>query len=989
MICFKNKNSSLVHLLLMMLTYAGLFVCSAAFAAEKFTPIVPPTHDGGASAVTMYYDNDDRFNILYQHKYPDKPSELFYVISDGEQWSSPILINKPSFNESTLNDAVRLENGFPLLLMQADSTDYSKVFNIDGALQSPNNPDDPIVPGISNEQLSQLLADNQRLFYSLQIRGKWTNPIPLPDSFRAVSPVLTAGDDGSALVVFARDRDKNPTTLSDFELYASAYKNNLWSKPMALTENNKAEYSVQVQYTGGAYLIVWVEDQDNNLENRSDSKLYYAVVNPDGTSKHNASTVVSPNQNQPIPALGRIAGQSVLMWMSQPISDENPQRTVWEARFENGWSTPINSGLAGYKMSDAHFYPATLGSILVYRDDSLVRIALNDGAKWTDAGSLMNYNQSNLLIADAHHFLDKQGVLHFSVAGHVRAAGENNENQEAGDGLFYLSKPLSHDLVITDIDAVPYAKYVGKEVNVKFKVRNNGAAPAAQYKVEVHSGGEIVKRLDGHALEVSAHQNFEYKFNIEQVDTHLEIVVISSGDAVADNNLIKYHVKVKPDYAVRSVVRKDATHFEVDIIERKGIAAAPVMVDVYLIDGLNKSKLTSGEFDTNSGFPMLIETTALIDKVTAYQILVNVNSERVIPEDKYSNNQGAYNHVILPDFHISQFYITSDHVYVNVSNKGDLPAGSVDILLTDNPLLARQGAAVDQAWYHDNIALDISGEGKLVIDRADFPALSGEKLYAVVNPHNAIRESDYNNNRDKVSLKSASAQGGAGGSDPSSYPQADLVLENIHAWCDNVQVTLKNLGDSYAIAPIVKLLDTDNYVIASTSLPTVLANTSETVTFNDIASGDFTVIISHTTIDGQRKTVSGEVSVILEDSCLNAANNDITLEEVSVEPGSVSDDIIVRLLLSTKGYITNYLKPLTRIPLQLEIKQGVQVHYSETNVLYLPVTANNDPHEVLFALARSVFPDGDANLNIYIQVRDDEASMANNVYTIVVNGKEL
>ncbi len=66
----------------------------------------------------------------------------------------------------------------------------------------------------------------------------------------------------------------------------------------------------------------------------------------------------------------------------------------------------------------------------------------------------------------------------------------------------------------------------------------------------------------------------------------------------------------------------------------------------------------------------------------------------------------------------------------------------VDLLLTDDPLIAGNRTKTGIPWLYQNVTLDASGQAQLNLSRVGKPALNGEMLYAVVNPYGKQRESD-------------------------------------------------------------------------------------------------------------------------------------------------------------------------------------------------------------------------------------------------------
>lgn len=959
----------------------------AAQAQAEFELLDPPLLSTAPTGLEFVADSRGRLNLVYLSKHSDDPGQLKYLIHDADYWSSPVDIDMLQQNKLDIAGITSLSNGFPMLLLKGDNTDYAALLN----LSAPPPPQDDetveIIPGMSNADLETLLDDNQRLFYSFLTNGGWSSPIPVGGSSRADNPVLASGTQGNALVLFSRDVDKDVSTSADRELLFTGFNNNFWSTPTRLDSNSLPEFNLQLVYAGGQFVAVWTTDEDNDFTTRDDWRFQYAVFDADGQLASQGE-VFNQDLTDAVPLLVESGGQPTLFWQSEPISADDSRRPLMMSTFSGSWSAAVESGLIGLQILQARIYPVAAGEMMVYFDGGVVVAALNTGGGWQQAGVLADLNLAEQSVAELTHYYDTDAsALWLAISAHVPAVGETGQGGDSGDGVYAARIPLSYDLAPVVAANRPYVKILDEQVVVDFSVGNLGAFPSPGFSASIRRDNVVIASLAGQPLAPGAVQEFSHSLTMDQATIPLVIEVNpGSGDSNTDNDQLNYSIKILPDFQVRGIERQGSDQLVVDISERKGISAPPVVVDFFLIQPGRRDLIATGQFDTNIDEPMIIQSAELSGLSGDHQILAQVNPARDVEEDDYSNNQAVISFEANPDFIVSRLDGDPDKIYLQLRNQGNLAAAQIDLLVTDDPAAAASAGLPASPWfYQDNITLAANGEVDLEIVRAGLPDITGSTLYAVVNPIGQYAESDRNNNQAKLIV--ATTENGVPPGGEENTPL--LGFSSVNGWCQNLQVRLANSGTASAISPRLELLSADGLLLAQKSIPIIRVDESVEVLFNGLSAGDYSVRAIYRNAISTETVIEQTVTLAEDPGCVGSSGQDVELETMVLLPpdpgGSDPDALRLRLTLSLDGYNTSYRKPLLRLPLRVEVKQNAVTYFLDESLLYLPPTSDEDTHTVEILIPSSGLPAGYLNIEAQLQGRNDENDSGNNFGAISVD----
>ncbi len=958
---------------------------TSSLMAQTFENLLPPIQDRTPGTLRFYVDEQGLTNLAYFYAGNNGENEIAYMVQNNDSWSSPIFagIGFP-YGNSYLNDIQTLANGFPLMLLTGDNTDYEALLNLPDGLSDPPTQEELDQLGYTKEVLEETLAENERLFFSLQTNGKWFSPLPIPDTFRATSPVLSTGNDNTALLVFSRDNDKDFDTLNDFELYATVYRAGHWSDVIRLTDNDTVEDSVQATFVNGEYVIIWISDQDNDLETLTDQQLHFATVSPTGQIIQQAQSVTSTSYAYQ-PMLGQWQNQAILLWASAPNSAEDPTISLWESQFNGTWSPPVKTKLNYSSIDGSGFYQVGNHLLLVHSGIGTLKAALHNGEEWLDVGILIDFDKTRLQVESTSFFRDQTGQLLIGVTGYVPSQESESTEVEGFSGIFFTKLPLLSDLTFSSIDALE-SKQIGETTELRFVVKNEGALITSNYEVQLKKEGNLLQTFTGNPLLPGQEQAFQYDVLLDKVATKVDFQILSSSpESNQENNIQSYSVSISPDYSLSSITRTNDTTLTAKIKELKGIAAIPVLVKFYLIEGDQLTLIGEGQYNPNSVDPVTIEWPEMAQRQEPFQIYLIINEERTVTEDDYANNTGAYRFNPLPDFEITHFQVTSQNIYLTIQNHGDTTIADVTLLLTDDPSIAIQTSPNGvPALYSQQVSLDENNQAKLKIARSDIDPINSPALYAVVNPYGTVEELDRNNN----SARAAAPLDNTGGSEETTL----LQIGEITTWCGTIQLQIVNAGTATVIAPKIQLLNASQTAITETVFPVIGVDSTENVKFDNLQIGDYTLRLTYSSMS-ELQILENQVSLTT-----NATNcrqiigtRELSLVNLSInanvskknKKGNNPEETEINIEFSVLGFGTSYKKPLVRVPLIIEVKEGTELKYNEEKILFLPETSSANTYTKTLQIPSAVLQPG-SRLIVQTPVRDDENTGFDNLLSLEI-----
>ena len=827
------SRRNLCFYFLLIAFFISVLPCLNVYCEGKITILKPETGKNPRN-FTFFHDENLGLNLFFQYVHDNSPDRICYVTGNDTIWSAPINLSLEGWNNACLGDIKVLENGTPMMVLVGDDTDYSKIFDLSQVSQNADMDEVFEKLGLDQDRLFEMANGNMRLFSSFLINGEWQEPVPIPGTYGASKPVLAAGGDNSAIVVYYVDADKNIETVNDVDLYANIYHRGTWQNPVRLTENDKLEYNAQAVYVNDRYLIVWGSDEDSDLSTTDDKLLRHSIVGYDGSIIVDNESVINDYQDNAFPILGLFNDRAALLWSSETVSAVDARRPVWQCEYYHGWGLKQKTNLLNVMQGSGSLTQVEDKLVFIYQETGVLQAAVNEGDGWYSNGQIMNLNTLDIDSMDAACFTDENGTLHVGLIGFVPGIDRDYDNEY--DGIYYLQRSLLTDLAVKNLFVTPRKKMIGSEIKIEFDVKNEGYFKSNVYSVQVIKNNEVIDTLNGEGLHSGSSQTYAYKTIIDKPALNFGLKVISdSNESNPDNNIADFPVQLEPDYKVRSVQYQNNI-ITARIIENKGIAAPPVSVDFYLNrdseDDVSEL-IGSSTYDPVEDSP--VELSWLDSTVTGpFQITVEVNNTRVVEEDDYSNNKNSYIFNPLPDFVITSFLTANENIHVNIENIGNKDADTVDLLITDDPEIAvsdEDSSQSGEIHYYQEIDLDQSQVRNLKIQYADLAEHLNKKLYAIVNPYNNTTESNLNNNL-QTALISISE----------TLPeQPKILFGKVRGYGSTISAALVNMGNNPAIGSKLCLLNEKGLLVSQKAVPVIAPRSWKEIVFRDVKQGKYTV----------------------------------------------------------------------------------------------------------------------------------------------------
>lgn len=854
-----------------------------SMAAPRLQTLMPPRIHYQPESLLLYAGQENVLGAAFVRQSSEGPGQIFNLVHKNNLWSQPASsFALPNGNLLFLHDVQRLSGGIPVMLFSWDKTDYIRLFNI---TIDPSNPPPPNTPfPYPQEELQRLMDQNRQLFYSLYVNGSWSAPIPISGTYRPIKAALSTGPDNSAVLVFLRDEDGNEDTSADSELYALIYLANHWSTPVRITHNSQLEQHFQATYANGRYLMVWSVDQDNDFNTQADKRIYFAAVSPEGSLTTAATPVIPLLTDRLAPGftLGSWRGDGVLLWTAGEAAAGSSGRPVWQSRFNGSWSAPVDTGVKTGLLTQGVLFERNNNQLFVFRDGGVLRTAVYNGETWLGGNILYDLTETGIDFSEIGFLYDGSESLTLGMLGHVPSGNMTAEPApNEPDGLFHIRLVLRPDLAVTSIQSTPTVKKLGGEVQIDAQVANEGVFPSGAFTANFKKGDEILRTISGESLDPGQNRTISTTITLNSVSLPLEVEIVSSVQELkTENNRMGHLIQVRPDYSVREVKKKDETTLVAMIDETKGVATAAVSVVFYLAqEEAEPVLLAEKTFDPNIALPVEVTWEAMRNRQESFRIEVKVNHERKVTEDDYANNIGSYTFNPLPDLIVSDVSIQDDLMQLKIVNQGDKPVERVDLLITDDPQTASQTelSSENPPAYFEGVVMGYLNEKQVSLHLSE-RGLSGDHVYAVINPFGAVAESNRNNNL--VRTRRANT----------AFKKAALKLVNVQPGCDAAQVSVANDGEAPAITSRVELMNNQRLVLADRVLSGISPGESRAAQFEALTAGEYTLKLIDPVSKWDVPEVTVQIGVPQEEVC-DGVDNDCDGE---TDEGLVNCRVLVK-----------------------------------------------------------------------------------------------
>ncbi len=819
--------------------------------------LYPPAKESKPKDALFFEDQNANVNLTFTIKSNQRPEEIKYLQRSNQRWSSSLPITFCNWNEKSALCCKKLASGIPMMIVSGDNTNYDKFFNLPEYLNEEQTViTDFSLEGLNNQDIYNIVLNNKRFFYSFQINGKWIEPKEVPETSNSMNPRLAIGENENALILFSKDTDGNYITI-DSELFISLFRNNCWSKPVQISEDqNKYKMNAQAEYAMGDYIVLWTFDSDGDLATADDIKIAYLAIDKQAKKK-NAVKQFEYDANMSVPVLGKFQDDCFFIFASPNNNNGNESGTlksIYFSRYHNmTFTEAIDTGLVCSEFYNPKIFNVGDHLFLTYIDTGKLRIAMKDvhKDKWYACQSLFHFNHFNIDFSQCDYFIDKNALFHLALIGAVSDKSSveknnayiqsDNEVTQSQEGIYYTEYRLLPDLTVNLDSTEPRSKKVNSAFNLSFRITNCGYLTSGEYHINVIQNGNKIKEIAGQPLGPNESCLFTETMQMikPELDYRLEVVT-GTEEVSVQNNQIGFSVQVLPDYAVESVIISE-NNITVEITSQKDTAAPSVPLDLYCQVGNELKKITTVIYNPNVIEPVIINWPDLSRLTDEFRIIAEVNADRKIREDTYLNNKASYSFKPLPDFLIGNADLFEEKIVVTLENQGSAicPCNEVEFyLVSELNLLERANDQNNGAFYfYQSVSFQEKQNIKVEIDTKDKLNSSIDKLYAVINPHRRVDERSQNNNIFSFSVNRNML------SDPDD--RYLLKFSEAKRIDNTVWVGLKNIGNKPIISARVSLYNSSDELIGTKIIPVIKTKEAGSVYFKQAPKDSYLVKVNY------------------------------------------------------------------------------------------------------------------------------------------------
>ncbi len=605
--------------------------------------------------------------------------------------------------------------------------------------------------------------------------------------FPLAEPDLDVRDNGQQMLTWVHDDPAKPNGQGE-EIYFTFWNGTSWSAPAGITNDNKEDFAPQVTFDGSGHAVaVWersnlVHPITPTLDITFTQSLEIAFSEWDGSGWSAPALLTSNNAMDYAPQLARDQdGKVMAIWFSNSGQtlvgdDDNPDSLYYAIWDGAAWSAPATAVATVTGTLDA--------SLAYYGPQAVIVLSRDaDGDPATGADSELFYTEWNGATWSALTRLTDDEVDDLAPQVVYNGAGQANVVWLKDDQLYYLAggwagtpSPLWPD---GDALLASYRLTIdtGDNLALVYQALPEGGGADVYYTIyDQASGlwGQADRLTDDQPVEDYltpvfasdgtlwiAYTKVETLFEDKEVEIEGETITVEGVPVPGRSDLYLLRHTIDQDLAIsaedigfsvpnpapgQTVVISATVHNTGDLAVTGGKArfydGDPGLGGVQIAETqLLVSPLRAGITDTVS-----VEWT-VPDTPTSHDIFVAVDPLQEIAESDEGNNV-AYTATVLPDLLVSDLYV--DHlppqtvwITATVANSGTVPALDVRV-----------------EWHRDAITgtllgaatvSEIAGGGSAEVGMTwtVSPADAGEHLvYAVVDPADAIAESDETNNSD-------------------------------------------------------------------------------------------------------------------------------------------------------------------------------------------------------------------------------------------------
>lgn len=178
------------------------------------------------------------------------------------------------------------------------------------------------------------------IYYSIWDGSVWGTPGKITDDALGDGMPSIASNGTDVMVVWVRDQDNNMETKSDLDLYYSTWSGFAWSTPVPVTDNDVQDSAPSVAYSGESAVVTWVRDPDSDSTTRDDKEIYYSRWDGSEWSNPEPLTTNSVQDAAPYAACDRENTPAVVWVQTTATGDKTEDAVYFTSLSNNRWTEP-------------------------------------------------------------------------------------------------------------------------------------------------------------------------------------------------------------------------------------------------------------------------------------------------------------------------------------------------------------------------------------------------------------------------------------------------------------------------------------------------------------------------------------------------------------------------------------------------------------------------------------------------------------------------
>jgi len=240
---------------------------------------------------------------------------------------------------------------------------------------------------------------NWEIVYSKFNNENWTEPkgITNDTSLDGMGSVSSFND--TIMVAWTKNIDSNMTTLNDLEIHSSLWNGSFWSPQYRITNNDNLDMNPSIAYDeSGKAIIVWLYDNDSNLQTTDDQRIFYTIYNNLSYSTPQPIPSSETSSEKRNPTVAYIEGKFIVAWdeatdLGEDVAISIMTNETWSIINKISYATGLNIQPKLVTAPENEvlliwYYVVGMVNDLVY--------SINNGEEWTTPSKVTNDTSSKL-----------------------------------------------------------------------------------------------------------------------------------------------------------------------------------------------------------------------------------------------------------------------------------------------------------------------------------------------------------------------------------------------------------------------------------------------------------------------------------------------------------------------------------------------------------------------------------------------------------------